>query len=80
MNKVNRKFLDGTNFEYYDTQSVVNSISKNSYSKFNYTSKILAENLIRMCSDENLSSYLSQIIEKKKRFRFSLVSNTSCLS
>ncbi len=70
MNKVNRKFLDGTNFEYYDTQSVVNSISKNSYSKFNYTSKILAENLIRMCSDENLSSYLSQIIEKKRDLDF----------
>jgi len=64
-NKKYRKKLEGTNLEYFDIKEAVEDIQPGSFEKLNYTSRILAENLIRKCPSEDLKDSLVQIIEKR---------------
>ena len=65
-----RKPLDGTDLDFFDTQEAVNSIQNGAYEKLPYTSRILAENLVRRCEPENLTASLKQIIERKRDLDF----------
>ena len=70
MNKSHRKPLVNTNLDYFDTETAVNSIQADAYAKLPYTSKVLAENLVRKCPPENLNAALSQLIERKRDLDF----------
>ncbi|RXJ91926.1 Fe/S-dependent 2-methylisocitrate dehydratase AcnD [Arcobacter sp. CECT 8983] len=60
------KDLDGVDgVKYYDVKSAVEDITPGSFEKLNYTSRVLAENLIRKCPSEDLKDSLIQLIEKR---------------
>ena len=56
--------------EYYDVSAAVESIAQGAYATLPYTSRVLAEQLVRKAEPENLNSYLSQLIERKRDLDF----------
>ncbi|RUO23259.1 Fe/S-dependent 2-methylisocitrate dehydratase AcnD [Aliidiomarina iranensis] len=70
MNTEYRKTLAGTNLEYFDTRAAVEAIKPGAYEKLPYTSRVLAENLVRRCEPEQLTAALEQIIERKRDLDF----------
>ncbi|MDP5210209.1 Fe/S-dependent 2-methylisocitrate dehydratase AcnD [Microbulbifer sp. 2205BS26-8] len=70
MNTDYRKSLPGTGFDYFDTRAAVDAIEPGAYAKLPYTSRILAENLVRRCEPERLIDALKQIIERKRELDF----------
>src|SRR5690554_5174845 len=70
MNTEFRKALPGTDLEYYDTRQAVEAIQPGSYAKLPYTSKILAEQLVRRCDKESLTDSLKQLIERRRDLDF----------
>lgn len=70
MNSNYRKPLPGTKLDYYDTRSAVNEIQAGAYEKLPYTSRVLAENLVRRCPPETLTASLKQLIERKRDLDF----------
>ena len=63
MNHQYRKPLIGTNLDYFDTRSAINTIKADAYDKLPYTSRVLAENLVRRCDPDTLTASLNQLIE-----------------
>eukprot|EP01029_Cantina_marsupialis_P001965 TRINITY_DN11790_c2_g1_i1.p1 TRINITY_DN11790_c2_g1~~TRINITY_DN11790_c2_g1_i1.p1 ORF type:complete len:865 (+),score=231.10 TRINITY_DN11790_c2_g1_i1:2271-4865(+) len=65
----NEKYLKELNgvegVKYYDVKSAVEDIQAGSFEKLNYTSRVLAENLIRKCPSEDLKDSLIQLIERR---------------
>ncbi|MGQ8364403.1 Fe/S-dependent 2-methylisocitrate dehydratase AcnD [Glaciecola sp. 1036] len=61
-----RKPLPGTQYDYFDTEAAVNAIEPGAYAQLPYTSKVLAENLVRRCSPENLKVSLEQLIYRRR--------------
>ncbi|WP_323593301.1 Fe/S-dependent 2-methylisocitrate dehydratase AcnD [Aliarcobacter butzleri] len=59
------KQLDGLDVKYYDVKSAVEDIKAGSFAKLNYTSRVLAENLLRKCPSADLKDSLIQLIEKR---------------
>jgi len=70
MNYENRKPLAGTNLDYFDTEAAIDNIQAGAYAKLPYTSRVLAENLVRRCAPEALIDSLKQIIERKQDLDF----------
>ncbi len=70
MNTNYRKKLEGTNLDYFDTREAVEAIQSGAYDKLPYTSKVLAENLVRRCDPELLTDSLKQLIERKRDLDF----------
>ena len=73
MNTEYRKPLPGTDLKYYDTRQAIEDIQPGAYAKLPYTSKILAEQLVRRCDAESLTDSLKQLIERKKLRRKKLI-------
>ena len=66
-----RKPLPNSDLEYYDTRQAVNDITPNAYDKLPYTSRILAEQLVRKVSDPNeLTAALKQLINRERTLDF----------
>ncbi|CAM4207523.1 Fe/S-dependent 2-methylisocitrate dehydratase AcnD [Vibrio agarivorans] len=61
-----RKPLTGTNYDYFDVREAVNQLTPGSYKTLPYTSRILAEQLVRRCNPEELDACLMQLIDRKK--------------
>jgi len=59
------KKLEGFDTSFYDVKAAVEDITPGSFEKLNYTSRVLAENLLRKCPSEDLKDSLVQLIEKK---------------
>ncbi|XHF86582.1 Fe/S-dependent 2-methylisocitrate dehydratase AcnD [Vibrio sp. HN007] len=70
MNTQFRKKLPGSNADFYDTREAVNNISQGAYEKLPYTSRVLAEQLVRRCEPEALTDSLKQLIERKRDLDF----------
>ncbi len=70
MNNIYKKTLPGSQISYFDTREAVNQISPNAYEKLPYTSRVIAENLVRRCDPETLVDSLKQIIERKRDMDF----------
>ncbi|WP_207002318.1 Fe/S-dependent 2-methylisocitrate dehydratase AcnD [Trinickia mobilis] len=70
MNTANRKPLPGTRLDYFDTRAAVDAIEPGAYDKLPYTSRVLAENLVRRCDPATLSASLKQIIGRKRELDF----------
>ncbi|MCO7190633.1 MULTISPECIES: Fe/S-dependent 2-methylisocitrate dehydratase AcnD [unclassified Pseudoalteromonas] len=70
MNSQFRKKLPDSSLCYYDTREAVEAIKPGAYDGLPYTSKVLAENLVRRAEPEKLYDYLSQIIERRRDLDF----------
>jgi len=70
MNTNYRKTLVDTGLDYFDTPQAIDDISKGAYAKLPYTSKILAEQLVRRCDPSMLTASLKQLIERKQDLDF----------
>ncbi|MCK2147791.1 Fe/S-dependent 2-methylisocitrate dehydratase AcnD [Marinobacter alexandrii] len=70
MNTDYRKPLPGTDLDYFDTRQAVEDIQPGAYEKLPYTSRILAEQLVRRCEPEMLTDSLKQLIERKRDLDF----------
>ncbi len=70
MNTNYRKPLAGTNLDYFDTRAAVEAIQAGSYDTLPYTSRVLAEQLVRRCEPEALTDSLKQLIERRQDLDF----------
>lgn len=70
MNTAFRKPLKGTDLDFFDAKEAVDEISPGAYGKLPYTSRILAEQLVRRCEPESLKESLKQLIERKQDLDF----------
>ncbi|WP_213687608.1 Fe/S-dependent 2-methylisocitrate dehydratase AcnD [Acinetobacter sp. WY4] len=70
MNNNYRKPLQFTQLEYYDVRQAVEDIQPGAYAKLPYTSKVLAEQLVRRCEPAILEQSLRQLIERKQEHDF----------
>jgi len=70
MNTTNRKPLPGTDLSYFDARAAVDAITPGAYAKLPYTSRVLAENLVRRCDPAMLTDSLKQLIERKQDLDF----------
>ncbi|MGI2149866.1 Fe/S-dependent 2-methylisocitrate dehydratase AcnD [Shewanella baltica] len=70
MNTQYRKPLPGTKLDYFDTREAIEAIAPGAYAKLPYTSRVLAENLVRRCDPADLTASLKQIIESKQELDF----------
>ena len=66
MNTKFRKSLPGHSLDYFDAQAAVDAIMPGAYAKLPYTSKVLAEQLVRRCEPAAVNPSLSQLIERKR--------------
>ncbi|MEG1327249.1 MAG: aconitase family protein, partial [Janthinobacterium sp.] len=70
MNTLHRKRLPGTQLDYFDTRAAVDAIAPGAYATLPYTSRVLAENLVRRCDPATLNASLSQFIERRRDLDF----------
>ena len=70
MNTEHRKPLPGTLLDYFDTRAAVEAIQPGAYDKLPYTSRVLAEQLVRRCDSTLLSDSLKQLIERRQDLDF----------
>ncbi len=75
MNYEYRKPLPGykkgqSTVDYYDTKQAIEAISSGAYRKLPYTSRVLAEQLVRRCEPTELTACLKQIIDGEQTLDF----------
>jgi len=70
MNTHYRKNLPGTRLDYFDTRQAIEDIQPGAYAKLPYTSRVLAEQLIRRGEPDTLTESLKQFIERKQDLDF----------
>jgi aconitate hydratase len=70
MNTAHRKPLPGTSLDYFDAREAVDVIQSGAWDKLPYTSRVLAENLVRRCDPSTLTASLKQLIERKRDLDF----------
>ncbi|MFC2993438.1 Fe/S-dependent 2-methylisocitrate dehydratase AcnD [Halomonas tibetensis] len=70
MNTDYRKPLPGTDLDYFDVRSAVEDIQPGAYDTLPYTSRVLAEQLVRRCEPGMLTDALKQLIERRRDLDF----------
>jgi len=70
MNEEYRKRLQGSQLDFFDTRAAIDSISAGAYDRLPYTSRVLAENLVRRCDPTDLEPALIQIVERRSDLDF----------
>jgi iron-sulfur-dependent 2-methylisocitrate dehydratase len=70
MNINYRKPLPGSELDYFDTREAVEAIKPGGYARLPYTSRVLAEQLVRRCNPVELTDSLNQIIKRKRDLDF----------
>jgi 2-methylcitrate dehydratase (2-methyl-trans-aconitate forming) len=70
MNTEYRKPLPGSDLDYFDTRAAVEAIQPGAYARLPYTSRVLAEQLVRRCEPALLTDALKQIIGRKQDLDF----------
>jgi iron-sulfur-dependent 2-methylisocitrate dehydratase len=70
MNTAHRKSLPGTALDYFDVRAAVDAIAPGAFEKLPYTSRVLAENLLRRCEPTAITASLKQLIERKRDLDF----------
>ncbi|MBN3727669.1 Fe/S-dependent 2-methylisocitrate dehydratase AcnD [Burkholderia sp. Ac-20379] len=66
MNTANRKPLPGTGLDYFDARAAVEALAPGAWDTLPYTSRVLAENLVRRCEPARLDDALRQLIERRR--------------
>lgn len=70
MNSEHRKPLPGTSLDYFDAREAVDAIKPGAYDGLPYTSRVLAENLVRRCDPATLTASLEQLVERRQDLDF----------
>ena len=70
MNNNYRKPLQGTQLEYFDVRQAIEDIQSGAYAKLPYTSKVLAEQLVRRCDPVILEQSLKELINRQQDHDF----------
>lgn len=70
MNTDYRKPLPGSHLDFFDTRQAINDIKPGAYDTLPYTSRVLAENLVRKCPSDILTQSLEQLVFKKREHDF----------
>ena len=70
MNTIYRTPLPGTSLHFFDARAAVEAIQPGAYDTLPYTSRVLAENLVRRCDPAMLNESLRQLIERKRELDF----------
>lgn len=70
MNSEFRKTLPGTQLDYFDARAAVEALKPGAYVTLPYTSRVLAENLVRRCDPATLNASLNQLIERRRDLDF----------
>jgi aconitate hydratase len=70
MNTAHRKSLPGTKLDYFDAASAVNRLQAGAWDQLPYTSRVLAENIVRRCNPSAVDASLLQLIERKRDLDF----------
>ena len=70
MNTTHRKPLPGTALDYFDARAAVEAIRSGAWSGLPYTSRVLAENLVRRADPARLGDFLGQLIERRREVDF----------
>ncbi|WP_411040699.1 Fe/S-dependent 2-methylisocitrate dehydratase AcnD [Vibrio vulnificus] len=65
-----RKPLPGSSLDYFDAREAVEAISPGAYARLPYTSRVLAEQLVRRCEPSALTDSLKQLIERRRDLDF----------
>ncbi|MCK8515342.1 Fe/S-dependent 2-methylisocitrate dehydratase AcnD [Methylonatrum kenyense] len=66
MNRKYREPLPGTGLDYFDVREAVEAIRPGAYAGLPFTARVLAENLVRRCSPDQLEDCLRQIVERRR--------------
>jgi 2-methylcitrate dehydratase (2-methyl-trans-aconitate forming) len=66
MNRQHRKPLPGTALDYFDARAAVEALRPGAWDGLPYTSRVLAENLVRRCDPATLEASLNQLIERRR--------------
>jgi iron-sulfur-dependent 2-methylisocitrate dehydratase len=61
---------NGVTIDFFDTRAAIETISLGAYKTLPYTSRVLAEQLVRRCDPATLTDSLKQIIERKQDLDF----------
>ncbi|MGL1094765.1 Fe/S-dependent 2-methylisocitrate dehydratase AcnD [Vibrio vulnificus] len=69
-NTLYRKPLPGSSLDYFDVREAVEAISPGAYARLPYTSRVLAEQLVRRCEPSTLTDSLKQLIERRRDLDF----------
>ncbi|NRF25577.1 Fe/S-dependent 2-methylisocitrate dehydratase AcnD [Vibrio coralliilyticus] len=70
VNSKYRKPLPGSDLDFFDAREAVNDITPGAYETLPYTSRVLAEQLVRRCDPESLTASLKQLIDRKRDLDF----------
>ncbi len=70
MNTQYRKSLPGTALDYFDAREAVEAIQTGAWDKLPYTSRVLAEQLVRRCEPQDLTAALEQLVHRKRDLDF----------
>ena len=62
--------INGSTIDFFDTRAAVEAITPGSYAKLPYTSRVLAEQLVRKCDPTALTDSLKQLIDVKQELDF----------
>lgn len=69
-NTLYRKPLPGSSLDYFDAREAVEAISPGAYARLPYTSRVLAEQMVRRCEPSALTDSLKQLIERRRDLDF----------
>ncbi|HDY7866466.1 TPA: Fe/S-dependent 2-methylisocitrate dehydratase AcnD [Vibrio vulnificus] len=69
-NTLYRKPLPCSSLDYFDAREAVEAISPGAYARLPYTSRVLAEQLVRRCEPSALTDSLKQLIERRRDLDF----------
>jgi len=70
MNDQYRKALPDTAYQYYDARAAIDAIAPGAFAALPYTSRVLAENLVRRCEPNLLDAALRQLIDARADLDF----------
>ena len=70
MNAKHRKPLPGTSLHWFDAREAVEALQPGAWDGLPYTSRVLAENLVRRCDPATLDDSLRQLVERRRDMDF----------
>ena len=70
VNSQYRKRLPGTALDYFDAREAVEALQAGAWSKLPYTSRVLAEQLVRRCAPQDLTASLEQLVYRRRDLDF----------
>jgi len=70
MNQTHRKPLPGTALDYFDARAAVEALQPGAWDGLPYTSRVLAENLVRRAEPSQVDAFLGQLIGRRRDLDF----------